>query len=279
MNKGKADEHWTLLPGLEAECLAAYKAALDNATNREGCMDVANGLKRQLADRQAKDKADAETHAKAEREAKEQAEREALKAEQAAKEAARKAEEEAKAAAENTPEAVAKREAADKAAKEAAEAERQRMAAEAEKHIAAQKATQAERDAKEALQRQIEAEAKRADAERKRAERESSKGSRSASAPPVNKPTLPTCIGTAKAAASAKELGQLLADMVRESGKEASEVLEALAASLDWSPKMGTALLRGMAKRESAATAKAMHALLSAALPSPNGQAIVKAAA
>jgi hypothetical protein len=278
VNKGKADEHWTLLPGLEAECLQAYKSALDNGTNRDGCMDAASGLKRQLADRQAKDKADAEARAKAEREAKEQAEREALKAEQAAKEAAKRAEEAAKQAAENTPEAVAKREEAERKAKEAAEAERQRMAAEAEKHIAAQKAAQAERDAKEALQRQIDAEAKRAELERKRAERESNKGSRSASAPPVNKPQLPTCIGTAKAAASAKELAQLLADMIRESGKEVPEVMEHLAASLDWSPKMGTALLRGMAKRESAATARAMHALLSAALPSANGQAVAKAA-
>jgi len=80
-NKGKADEHWTLLPGLEAECRQAYKAAVDNGTNRDGCMDAASGLKRQLADRQAKEKADAEARAKAEREAKEQAERDALKAE------------------------------------------------------------------------------------------------------------------------------------------------------------------------------------------------------
>jgi hypothetical protein len=51
VNKGKADEHWNLLPGLEAECMQAYKSALDNGTNREGCMDAASGLKRQLADR------------------------------------------------------------------------------------------------------------------------------------------------------------------------------------------------------------------------------------
>jgi hypothetical protein len=63
--------------------------------------------------------------------------------------------------------------------------------------------------------------------------------------------------------------------MVQQSGKEVAEVIEALAANLDWSPRMGTALLRGMAKRESAATAKAMHALLSAALPSANGLAKV----
>lgn len=181
------------------------------------------------------------------------------------------AEEEAKQAAENTPDAIAKREAADRAAKEAAEAERQRMAAEAEKHIAAHKASQAERDAKDALQRQIDGEAKRAEQERKRAERERNKDNTPSTprVPAVNRPTLPTCIGTAKAAASAKELGALLADMVQQSGKEVAEVVEAFAASLDWSPKMGTALLRGMAERERAATANGAARLCSrAASPS-----------
>jgi hypothetical protein len=281
VNKGKADEAWTLLPGLEQQCIDAFREARDNSTNRDGCSERCNALKRQLADVQAKEKAAQEERAKAERLAKEAAEREALAAEQAAKREAERLAAEAKAAAENTPDAIAKREAADKAAREAGEKERERLAAEAAKHIADQHAARAEREAREADKRLVEAEARKAADERRKADRERERTERVESPKPrENKPTLPTCIGTAKAASNAKELAGLLADMIRESGKDTAEVMEFLCSSLDWSPKMGAAVLRGMARTESRTTALAMYngLRLLFAEPSRNGQQLAAVA-
>jgi hypothetical protein len=92
---------------------------------------------------------------------------------------------------------------------------------------------------------------------------------------------LPTCIGTAKSAASAKDLGQLLADMVKQSGKDMSEVIEHFAACMDWNPKIGMALVKGMVRSESPSTVNALRMALNAqynaANPSKNGQLVAAA--
>jgi hypothetical protein len=110
------------------------------------------------------------------------------------------------------------------------------------------------------------------------------KAPRSTPAPaPVVQPRqpLPTCIGTAKSAASAKDLGQLLADMVKQSGKDMSEVIEHFAACMDWNPKIGMALVKGMVRSESPSTVNALRMALNAqynaANPSKNGQLVAAA--
>lgn len=78
---------------------------------------------------------------------------------------------------------------------------------------------------------------------------------------------LPTCISVAKAAGSAQDLGQLLADMAMQADKDVAEIVGHFAACLDWSPRVGAAFVKGLARSESPSTAWAMHKMLLAVLP------------
>jgi hypothetical protein len=206
LDKDTPQETWSLLPGFEDQCKAAYTELSTGKLSKTACIDRCRKLVREYDAEQAKAQAsDLQTRAE--------------KAQDAANKAA-------------TPEAKAQLQATADATKKAAD-------------VATNKA---------------------ADAQLLAANPEMPKQTRKSPDQPVEKPL--SCVDVARAASSAKDLGALLADMIHQSGKDAADVVEHLAACLDWNPRMGTGLIKGLARSESPSTAFAMHKMLCAVLPS-----------
>lgn len=246
--KDTPEEHWVLLPGLEADCLAAYAKAVQDGLSKAAVEEMARTLV---------------THAEAAA---------AEKARQAKAEAEAKAKAAEAAAAKQRQELAQQKAAADQAAKEAADAEKAGQTAEqkaqltanmeqarqellakqqatiaAEAAEAAAKAEQArkEREAKEAADKAAAAAAKKQAAERKAAEKASGKD-KPAPTPatvdptskpavqPEAKPVMGNLIQAAKAAAKAatgKDGAQFVAENAAElitGCEEPDTALEAL---------------------------------------------------
>jgi hypothetical protein len=217
VEKDTPNETWTLLPGFEDQCKAAYSELSTGKLSKTACIERCRKLVREYDAEMAKAQAaDLQTRAD--------------KVAEAAKQAA-------------TPEAKAQLDATAVMAKKAAEQ-------------AAKKA---------------------ADAALLAANPEAPKQPRRAAPDKAVEQPL-SCVDVARAASSAKDLGALLADMIHQSGKDAAEVIEHLAACLDWNPRMGSSLIKGLARSESPSTAFAMHKMLCAVLPpskpSVNGQPV-----
>jgi len=190
---GTATEHYTLLPGLEAECRAVFDATVEAGESTKGTTEQCQALVRTLANRQAEATRQA---ALAKQRAADDAQQAAADAEEGRKEADAKAKEADAAvkAAER-----AEKEAADEKAREAARQEAEVKRQEAAKARAAAdharfQAEQAARDkgrarteANQASRLATEAEAKKASEDRK-AEKAAAKGSgdKPAPRPPVD---------------------------------------------------------------------------------------------
>src|SRR5262249_15964977 len=81
-------ETWRLLPGLEAECKAAFLTATEGGLSKAAVLDQVKSLLRQHADRQAEEAAKAKAAAAAEAAAKAEQERKAREESRAAQEKA-----------------------------------------------------------------------------------------------------------------------------------------------------------------------------------------------
>ncbi|MFO0845842.1 MAG: hypothetical protein U0797_26245 [Gemmataceae bacterium] len=184
--KDTAAETFTLLPGLESQCLAAYKHAvaegLSKAAVVERCQQLVGAHAQRESERAA---AEREAKAKAEQEATARAAAE-TKAREAADLAAKVAADQL-AAAEQASRAAADDRQREQAAKDRATAEAAALKAKGEadrkravEEQAARDAARAKREATEAARRQAEAEAARSKEERRRQEREQRKQQRQA---------------------------------------------------------------------------------------------------
>lgn len=191
-------EHWALLPGMESDCLLAFREATANGLSRDACKERANAIVRTHTERLAREAREREEKAKREREEKERQEREAKRVqeekerqEREAREARERQEREAQAAATKAQQAPAEtdeqraererlaeqaradeqkaREARERellARQQADEAKRVADEARFKAEDAARREAQAKEDARKASDRQAEAEAKKARADK-----------------------------------------------------------------------------------------------------------------
>jgi hypothetical protein len=222
VEKDTTAETWVLLPGLEEKCKAVFAECAASKLSRDACLDKVRELLGEFAKLEADRAANAQ-HA-------------ALSAQANADQLAAKLE--------------GLQHAYNVATDDANKAELGKQIAGVQDEL------RAAQDAAKTAQKDSKSHSRSAQSAGNKASR------RDTTQTPKNPPETgkqPTCVGAAKAAPSAKDVGQLLADMICECGKDPAEVLEALSASLDWSPKLGAAILRGMSKRESRTTALAMY--------------------
>jgi hypothetical protein len=236
--KDTPQECWVLLPGLEADCKAAFAKAMSDVLSKAAVEEMARTL---LTHHEA-------AAAEAVRQAKHAAE---AKARQAAQEAARQRQE-----------LAAKHAAAERAAQEAAQAkrssgvesaeltanaeaarqellakQRETIAAEERERQAKAEAARREKEAAEAAKRQQEAEAKAAERNRKAAEKAAAKGGEKPATvdttpgaeqgKPEARPQLGNLLKAAGKAGTAKDVADMAAELV--TGSEApDDVLEQL---------------------------------------------------
>jgi hypothetical protein len=226
-----AEEHYTLLPGLEAECLAAFGQAVANTLDKQACHDRAQALVREHAGRVAKAHADAKAKADADAKAAQEQAAAQHDASRAADEQARKADEQARqaeVAAQAEDDAQAKAEA--QATAEAARVEAMRLRAEAEhqrfaEEQAARELSRTKAEQKRAADLQAQAEAAKAKLDAK-AKQQADKAAGKPAAKPdqTPKPASPVATGEPRidpkawADKPAKDVAGFLAELVTRHG-------------------------------------------------------------
>lgn len=262
--KDTPQESWTLLPGMESECLAIFASACQEGLSKAAVEEKVQGLLRRYADTQAAEAKARQQVAEAEAQAKREAE---LRARQQAEQAEAKAKAAADAAElASTPEERADlTRAAELAREELLAAQRQRAAALEQAAEAARRKAAADAQAKAAEQAKARAEA-----------RAQAKAARLASRAEAKGATQPQPPQTAKTA-EARQGTNLLAAAKAGTAKDVAEMAAELITGSDTPDDMLAELL-GMLDGHNALSRPAQRAVKAARVSLTNRVAAVAAA-